>query len=264
MTNSDKVLDLQAEVTFLKRQLQQANEVIDEVTDSCTTAPAGKRQRPASYDSPQCVDPLDDDEMLDSVLSLLGPLDYLFTAAVCKRWKSHYIQVFHCKEDGSRKAGDLCTSYRSAMYTASRLKLALKGGLALASLESNASRLADDIAKSSLEPIAVVTMARLFAMKWNVELCNRASFYGKLELLQFLHEVSLTLQHLHYSAMLLHLCALVKLIAPRWLNYNKHKLLANSSLSAQHAPNSSHLLCSAAAAASAVLLFAVPTCITTA
>jgi hypothetical protein len=140
--------------------------------------------------------------MLDSVLSLLGPVDYLFTAAVCKRWKSHYIQLFHCNENGSRKAGDLCTSYRNAMYTAPRLKLALKSGLALASLESNASRLADDIAKSSLEPIAVVTTARLFAMKWNVELCNRAAFYGKLELLQFLHEVSTPAQHLHYSAML--------------------------------------------------------------
>eukprot|EP00953_Heterococcus_sp_UTEX-ZZ885_P014801 8359-Heterococcus_DN1.PRE.2 len=194
MADSDKVLELQSEVSSLKRQLQQANEVIDEVIDeACTTSlpdPAGKRQRPALSNAPQCVDPLDDDEMLDSVLSLLGPVDYLFTAAVCKRWKSHYIQLFHCNVNGSRKPGDLCTSYRSAMYTAPRLKLALKSGMAMVSLESNASRLADDIAKSSLQPIAVVTTARLFAMKWNVELCNRAAFYGKLELLRFLHEVS--------------------------------------------------------------------------
>jgi hypothetical protein len=189
LAGSDEVVQLQAEVAS-KQQLQQANEAIASSSTTSLPWPAEKRQRSASYGSRHCVDPLEDDQMLDSVLGLLGPLDYLFTAAVCKRWKGRYIQLFYCKEDGSRKDANLCTSYRKALYTAPRLKLALKSSLQMGMLESNAARLADDIAKRSLEPIAVVTMAKLFSMKWNVELCNRAAFYGRLELLQFLREVS--------------------------------------------------------------------------
>jgi hypothetical protein len=136
--------------------------------------------------------PLDKSEVLDAVISYVGTGDYFYTAAVCRLWRVRYLKLCYSEADKrsktTRTQSKCTTSYRSALMTAPRLQLALKGTLTIELLQANAQAFAENIVCYSLEPIAVLSLLKLRDLEWNSALCDGAAFYGELALLQWLHE----------------------------------------------------------------------------
>jgi hypothetical protein len=66
-----------------------------------------------------------------------------------------------------KKAHKLYTSGTSAAMTAARLQLALDNGLSMDKLNEWCWRLARALAWHSLQPIAVLTVARCYGLEWD-------------------------------------------------------------------------------------------------
>jgi hypothetical protein len=72
--------------------------------------------------------------------------------------------------------------------TAERLKLAVKSSLSMAALQADPNRLAMNVTLRSLEPVAVLTLARCHGLVWHDSLPTWAALHDKLDLLKWLHE----------------------------------------------------------------------------
>jgi hypothetical protein len=72
--------------------------------------------------------------------------------------------------------------------TAARLQLALKSSVKVAAMETHSARFAHGVVKHSLEPIAVLSLAKLHDLKWTPHLTQLCVQYDKLQLLQWLRE----------------------------------------------------------------------------
>jgi hypothetical protein len=147
---------------------------------------AKKRARPAD----DSCSPLLEDGILDAVFSYVGIGDNIYTGAVSRRWNGRYTKLCH-NNHREGKADKLITAHKSALLTAARLQLALKSSLTMATLEGN-HKVRSYVALRSLEPIAVLTIAREHDVHWqwrpHDRLANLSAQYGKLKLLQWLHE----------------------------------------------------------------------------
>eukprot|EP00953_Heterococcus_sp_UTEX-ZZ885_P009066 5383-Heterococcus_DN1.PRE.2 len=130
--------------------------------------------------------PLAEDEILDTVFSCVGIGDYIFTGAVSRRWRGRYTKLCHNKAKEGRK-DKLVTAHNSALFTAARLQLALRSSLTVSALQKN-DKLPEYIVTQSLEPIPVLTLARVHGLQWVIDLTTFSAFKGKLQLLQWLHE----------------------------------------------------------------------------
>jgi hypothetical protein len=131
--------------------------------------------------------PLEVDGILDVVFSYVGIGDYMYTGVVSRRWYGRYTKLCHNKANEGGKKDKLGTAHENALSTAARLQLALESSLTLLALQSN-NKLSQDLVKHSLEPVAVLTLARVRGLQWHRNLPNFSAFFGKLELLQWLHE----------------------------------------------------------------------------
>jgi hypothetical protein len=120
------------------------------------------------------------------VFSSVGIGDYYYVAGVCRNWRGRYISL--CEQATEKKPLKYNTCRKNIVMTAARLQLALDNGLAIDQLNKFFGRLADNIASSSLEPIAVLTVARCYGLEWHGDLPIRAARSGKLELLQWMHK----------------------------------------------------------------------------
>jgi hypothetical protein len=145
-----------------------------------------KRMRIAAEAGSAC--PLNKDEILDEVFSFVGLGEYHYVAGVSRRWRGRFIKLCYTEADADDHE-KLCTSYDSALRTATRLQLALNGGLTVAALQENMNNLGCDIAEHSLEPIEVLKLAKIYDLPWSPTLASNAAFYNKLELLQWLSSV---------------------------------------------------------------------------
>jgi hypothetical protein len=134
-----------------------------------------------------CVSPLDKDEILDEVFSFVGLGEYICAAGVSRRWRGRYIKLCYTEADADDDE-KLCTYYGSAFSTAARLQLALDNKLTIADLEQSDS-LASKLVYQILEPISVMSLAKVYEMKWCAEFTLNAALANKLELLQWLHKV---------------------------------------------------------------------------
>jgi hypothetical protein len=131
------------------------------------------------------ADPLQHDFVLDHVFSFVGSREYIYTAAVCRRWRGRYLTLSYKQAAG--KPQKLQTSYRSSVVTAARLRLAMQSGLDMKTLSADTEEFARDVVEHSLEPTAVLAVAKIFDLKWSPALCHWAAAKCKLELLQWLH-----------------------------------------------------------------------------
>jgi hypothetical protein len=78
------------------------------------------------------------------------------------------------------------TSSRSTFVTAARFSLALDHGLTM----PHASEIAnffEDLSLHSLQPIEVLTLARVRGAAWHQDMCIDAAYHGDFELLKWLH-----------------------------------------------------------------------------
>jgi hypothetical protein len=143
--------------------------------------------------------------MLDTVFSFVGTNDYFYTAAVCSNWRRRYLKLCYSEAEERSKAyptlstvftaaaavttqSKCTTSYRSAIMTTARLQLALKNTLTAEQLQASTLIFAKDIVCHSLEPVGVLGLTKLHELGWDSVLCDAAAYYGKLQLLQWLHE----------------------------------------------------------------------------
>jgi hypothetical protein len=122
-------------------------------------------------------------EVLDTVFSFVGVDHYYYVAGVCRNWRGRYMQL--CAQTATNM-NKFNTSQRSVTVTAARLQLALDNGLTIDKLAADEPGLADSITQQSLEPIAVLTLARVYGFQWCEELAIAASYCKKYELLQWL------------------------------------------------------------------------------
>jgi hypothetical protein len=147
--------------------------------------------------------PLDRDDILHHVFSLVGGGDHLYAGGVSRRWRGRYMQ--YCAQNSSCKLdGKLVTRHRSVVTTESRLQLALSCGLKVASWTFESVPQARLIYLHSLEPEKVMTLLRVLGAPWSTKLCAGAARYDKLALLQWLHSHSCAWDQglvLHYATL---------------------------------------------------------------
>jgi hypothetical protein len=77
------------------------------------------------------------------------------------------------------------TSHRSSFVTVARFSMALDSGLEMPD-EEEVGNLFFDLPKVSLQPIEVLTLARVHGIVWHKGLCIDAAYYGNFELLKWL------------------------------------------------------------------------------
>jgi Ankyrin repeats (3 copies) len=145
-------------------------------------------QRPrllAAADESTC--PLDKDQLLDEVFSYVGAGEYIYLAGVCRRWKGRYIKLCY-NQAAVGQTDKLRTSYKSSIVTAARLQLALRSGLTVQELVEGERRFAEDVIRYSINPISVLSLAKVYDLRWSVCYPEVAAEANNLELLQWLHE----------------------------------------------------------------------------
>jgi beta-lactamase class A len=82
----------------------------------------------------------------------------------------------------------LRTSYKSSIATAARLQLALRSGLTVQELATDEWRFAKNVVTYSVNPVAVLSLAKTYDLSWAVCYTEVAAEAGDLQLLQWLHE----------------------------------------------------------------------------
>jgi hypothetical protein len=151
-----------------------------------------KRARAESTAS-TALSPLDDNEIFGAVLSYVGFGEYFYVAGVCRRWRGRYISFCHANARAAEK--HKLRTFRSAVITtAARFQLALINGAKLTVLDAEELRsfnisLAHVISRSSFEPIAVLSLLRVYGYQWDSDLYVAAARQGNLELIKWLHQV---------------------------------------------------------------------------
>jgi hypothetical protein len=135
-----------------------------------------------------CVSPLEDDDLLDTVLAFVGLKEYFFVAAVSQRWRGRYIK--HCNLVAARKPltsrPKLRTSYKSAVTTVAKLQLALDTTLSIGQVRAAAERFTKKAVRHSLEPVEV--LALMHARCCDVSAAEGyAARSNKLHILQWMH-----------------------------------------------------------------------------
>jgi hypothetical protein len=192
MATDGGVASLRADFQLVQQQLllltQEIRAIAASNPSSVVTSTSDEQvKRARLVDSSGIRSPLDKDELLDTVFSYVGDGDYFFAAGVCRRWRGRYIKLCYYKAIAADHIDKLRTTFSSAFMTAARLQLALKSGLQVEKLHDYED-LANDIAKHSLEPIEALTVAKTYDMRYPGDMANDAAYYGRLQLLQWLHE----------------------------------------------------------------------------
>eukprot|EP00953_Heterococcus_sp_UTEX-ZZ885_P012063 6937-Heterococcus_DN1.PRE.3 len=122
-----------ADQSRLKQQLAQLVTVLHSTANAVAGAPVLQAAKRAHVvDSSASA--LDRDVILDTVFSYVGIKEYVYKAAVSRRWRGRYIKLCYSsmKSKTGKKADKLRTSHRSAARTAARLQLAIDSGLTIA------------------------------------------------------------------------------------------------------------------------------------
>eukprot|EP00953_Heterococcus_sp_UTEX-ZZ885_P012061 6937-Heterococcus_DN1.PRE.1 len=159
-------------------QLQQ-----DASVDSLDLKQSAKRVHLLSTSSTSA---LDNDVILDAVFSYVGIKDYIFVAGVNRRWRVRYLKLCYSEAADDTDKDKLCTSFKHAAMTAARLQVAFDSGLTVADLQNNQSASARALARTSLEPIAALTLARVYGLQRTDEYTQDAAIRDDVHLLQWL------------------------------------------------------------------------------
>jgi hypothetical protein len=153
---------------------------------SSADAPIHVHQQKRARSSPHLAQALEEDEVLDHAFGFVGVKEWLYVGGVCRRWRGRYLSMCY-KARASKEEHAFQTSHSSTFTTAARFSMALDNGLAMPD-ESQASAFFYLLPLLSLEPIVVLTLARVRGAAWHKDLYNDAAYYGDFELLKWLRE----------------------------------------------------------------------------
>jgi hypothetical protein len=132
--------------------------------------------------------PLEDDDVLDTVLSFVGVDEYFYAAAVSRRWRGRYIRLCYtmAAQEPLSTRPKLRTSYRSAVTTVAKLQLALDTTLSVRHLRTAANVFAKEAVRYSLAPVEILSLMRALYCPLDGAAAHAARI-NKLEVLQWLH-----------------------------------------------------------------------------
>jgi hypothetical protein len=130
-------------------------------------------------------------EVLDTVFSFVGIGEYYYVAGVCRNWRGRYMTL--CSQIEGNKSSRLNTCRASIVMTAARLQLALDNGLTCEKLVQHSWLLAYAVAEQSIEPVPVLTLARVYGLQWTYDFTSAAAEVKRYDLLKWLHKCGCTL-----------------------------------------------------------------------
>jgi hypothetical protein len=164
---------LNSKVDALQEGLSAVLRILEQQAPHQNTAVAASQGpcKRARAESSVAASPLDNSEIFDAVFSYVGYGEYFYVAAVCRKWRGAYISHCH-KFAKANKTHKLRTKCRAIVVTAARLQLALNNGADVAQLSPSArewpysGKLGDAVVCWSLEPIAVLTLLRVYGYAW--------------------------------------------------------------------------------------------------
>ena len=130
---------------------------------------------------------LERDDLLLSILGRVGTTDWLYVASVSHRWRGLYYSVCP-KKQGDDEQNVTRTSWAAAVTTAERLKLAFASGLDVEDMNDSLYTFTEAVGELSLEPIPVMTLARVMGVEWYSGLCGTAAWKGDWAFLRWLCE----------------------------------------------------------------------------
>eukprot|EP00953_Heterococcus_sp_UTEX-ZZ885_P012054 6936-Heterococcus_DN1.PRE.4 len=196
---------LQAQLTALQQELAQHDEqsarrhaVLQQGLSRLATAvqlhqvaDAGHQKQSAkrAHMSSDGTSALCEDVILDTVFSFVGIKDYIFAAGVSRQWRVRYLKLCYSETARANKAetiSKLRTSFRNAAVTAARLQVAFDSGLTVADLQSKPGASASALARHSSEPIAVLTLARVYGLQWTADYTRAAASRNDTLLVQWM------------------------------------------------------------------------------
>eukprot|EP00953_Heterococcus_sp_UTEX-ZZ885_P012065 6937-Heterococcus_DN1.PRE.5 len=124
--------------------------------------------------------------ILDTVFSFVGIKDYIYAAGVSRQWRVRYLKLCYSKAARADKADKLRTSFRNTATTAVRLQVAFDSGLTVADLQLKPGASALALVYYSFEPIAVLTLARVYGLQWTDDYTRSAEARNDAQLLRWL------------------------------------------------------------------------------
>eukprot|EP00953_Heterococcus_sp_UTEX-ZZ885_P018734 10466-Heterococcus_DN1.PRE.5 len=157
---------------------------------SATVAVVEEPRKRARAESTAASSPLDNKEIFGAVLSYVGYGEYFYVAKVCRRWRGAYISLCHRSAKAAEKH-KLRTEASAVVVTAARLQLAFDNGAEVAELDSTTlfgMSLDSAVVGWSLEPVAVLTLLRLYGHVWKSSIYEYAARHRQLELMQWLYQ----------------------------------------------------------------------------
>ena len=145
---------------------------------------------------------LERDELLLKLMECVGTAEWLYIASISRRWRGLYFS-FCTKKRSDDEQHLMRTSWAAATTTAQKLRLAFSSGLCVSDIFDRLCSFATNVAEHSLEPIPVMTLARVRGVDWHESLCSEAAWKGDWEFLKWLHEEGCpwTLKLVYYNAM---------------------------------------------------------------
>jgi hypothetical protein len=187
---------LNSKVIALQEGLSAVLRILGQQAPHQNTAAAASQGpcKRARAESSLAAATLDNSEIFSSVFSYVGYGEYFYVAAVCRKWRGAYISLCHRLAKATEKH-KLRTKCRAIVVTAARLQLAITNGAEVAQLFPStrewpySGKLGDAVVRWSLEPIAVLTLLRVYGYAWEESLYDCAAAHDRLELMQWLHQV---------------------------------------------------------------------------
>jgi hypothetical protein len=131
--------------------------------------------------------PLDNDSILSRVFEQVGYGNYVYLAAVCRSWRGAYITLCY-KEADEDEQQKLRTHFNPAIATVSTLQWAMDTGLLMSELSADAKAFAHMIVTTSQDPVGVLSLAKIYDLRWSGDLISEAIEAEDLPLLRWLHE----------------------------------------------------------------------------
>ena len=128
---------------------------------------------------------LERDEMLLKILQHAGTADWLYIASINRRWRGLYYSLCHKARKNSNQLV-MRTGWRAAVVTASRLQYAFEHGLSAENINKNLRVFAKAVGECSLEPVAVMTLARVRGVSWHATFCDDPALKGDWSYLRWL------------------------------------------------------------------------------
>jgi hypothetical protein len=190
--------------------IQDQQQDLDAVTAALAGyADAGSAAANTQQQQQQQPVALNKDDILDAIFQSVGPGEYYYIAAVCRKWRGRYLQLGSTDDAAAaQRAHKTVTARQAAIASVPRLKLAFAAGATVQQLQQpytvrgRTAFFARDLANHCSDAIAVYTELRVRGLQWSPEMSTYAAKAGRVDKLDWLTYVGcpLAIKHVLQAA----------------------------------------------------------------